>query len=131
MKEFDRWNDIKKSVHRSSGEVYFYEREVWWVHLGVNVGFEQDGTGGVFERPVVVVKKYNPDVFLALPLSTTRKMGIYYFRVGEVEGKQATAILSQIRLLDAKRLINRAGILDKGIFGELTEALIRANFPHP
>ncbi|MBI5470598.1 hypothetical protein HY968_04760, partial [Candidatus Kaiserbacteria bacterium] len=96
-KDFDRWNGIKKSVNVSSvGDVYFYEREVWWVHLGANVGFEQDGTGEKFDRPVVIIKKYNPQVFLAVPLSTTKKQGKYYFRIGEVEGKQATAILDPL-----------------------------------
>ncbi|MBI5003667.1 type II toxin-antitoxin system PemK/MazF family toxin [Candidatus Kaiserbacteria bacterium] len=127
-KDFDRWNDTKKDIHASMHEVYFYEREVWWVHLGVNIGFEQDGTGEVFERPVVIVKKYNPDVFLAVPLSTTQKIGKYYFHVGEVEGKQATAILSQIRLLDVKRLINRAGTLNTLTFDSLVDALVEANF---
>lgn len=128
-KDFDRWNGMKKSLDNSQvSDVYFYEREVWWVHLGTNVGYEQDGTGEDFDRPVVILKKYNPRVFLVVPLSTTKKQGTYYFHVGEVEGKHATAILSQIRLLDAKRLINRAGILSEKTFGELIESLVNANF---
>jgi mRNA interferase MazF len=128
-KDFDRWNSDKKLAQEiDTSEVFFYEREVWWVRLGVNVGFEQDGTGEVFERPVVVIKKFNPNVFIAIPLSTTTKKGKYYFKVGVVEGKEATAILSQIRLLDAKRLLNRAGILDTHTFDELVNAMITADF---
>ncbi len=127
-KDFDRWNGLKKSIDVVSRGVYFYEREIWWAHLGVNVGYEQDGTGKVFERPVIILKKYNPDVFLCVPLSTTKKTGTYYFSVGDVEGKQATAILSQLRLLDSKRLINRAGVLDKETFAHLVQSIINANF---
>ena len=124
-----RWNGKKKAVHATdTSNVFFYEREVWWTHLGANVGFEQDGTGGEFERPVLIIKKFNPHVFIGVPLSTTEKTGTYYFSVGEVEGKHATAILSQIRLLDAKRLINRAGIVDSATFDTLVSALIEANF---
>ncbi len=128
-KEFDRWNGTKKSVHaKDTSNIFFYEREVWWAHLGANVGFEQDGTGEDFERPVLIIKKFNPGVFLCVPLSTTKKTGTYYFGVGEVEGKQATAILSQLRLLDARRLINRAGIIGGETFANLVEMLIKANF---
>ncbi|MEK7069101.1 MAG: type II toxin-antitoxin system PemK/MazF family toxin [Patescibacteria group bacterium] len=128
-KEFDRWNGKKKVVHTAdTSDVYFYEREVWWVYLGANVGFEQDGTGEEFERPVLIIKKFNPNVFIGVPLSTTEKTGKYYFSIGEVESKHATAILSQIRLLDAKRLINRAGIIDSNTFDALVLALVDANF---
>lgn len=128
-KEFDRWNDDKKQVNETdTSQVFFDEREVWWVRLGVNVGFEQDGTGGDFERPVLIIKKFNPQVFIGVPLSTTQKKGKYYFPVGDVEGQQATAILSQIRLLDAKRLLNRAGVIDFETFEKLVTSLVKANF---
>jgi mRNA interferase MazF len=127
-KEFDSWNTHKKDINVLQREIYFYTREVWWVRLGVNIGFEQDGTGEVFERPVVILKKYNPNVFLCVPLSTTQKTGKYYFLVGMVEDRHATAILSQIRLLDAKRLINHAGIIDVPTFDALVTALVKVNF---
>ena len=43
-KDFDHWNELKKEVN--SGEVLplYHAREIWWAHLGVNVGYEQDGT---------------------------------------------------------------------------------------
>jgi mRNA interferase MazF len=54
-KDFDRWNDKKKAVHdrRDTERLFFRAHEIWWAHLGVNVGYEQDGTGPDFERPVV------------------------------------------------------------------------------
>lgn len=130
MKDFDGWNEVKKKIHASNADVYFYEREIWWVSLGANIGFEQDGTGERYDRPVLIVKKYNPDLLLAVPLSTTKKEGMYYFRIGKVEGKDATAILSQIRLLDSKRLVNRAGILDAAMFASLVRKIVKANFGH-
>ena len=128
-KEFDRWNESKKRIDkRDTGEVYFYERELWWCSLGANVGFEQDGTGETFERPVVIIKKYNQRVFLAIPLSTTLKRGKYYAPLGLVDGREAVAILSQLRLIDCKRLTNRIGILDSALFFELVEQIIKVNF---
>jgi len=128
-KDFDGWNKNKKRIHeRDTAGVYFYEREIWWCSLGANVGFEQDGTGETFERPIVIIKKYNPQVFLAVPLSTSAKRGRYYASLGFVDGRDAVAILSQLRLLDCKRLTNRMGILNKSSFGELIEKIVKANF---
>ncbi|MBU6320947.1 type II toxin-antitoxin system PemK/MazF family toxin [Patescibacteria group bacterium] len=129
-KDFDTWNGEKKRINEhDTGALYFYEREIWWCSLGVNVGFEQDGTNELFQRPVVILKKYNPQIFLALPLSTTSKRGSYYWPVGIVDGEQAVAILSQLRLLDSKRLTNRIGILGKKEFDLLVGETVAANFP--
>ena len=65
-------------------------------------------------------------MFLCIPLSTTEKEGKYYFSVGIVENRRAKAVLSQLRLLDAKRLINRAGILEVTIFDEMVKMLTKA-----
>ena len=73
-------------------------------------------------------KKYNPQIFLAVPLSTTSKRRKYYAPLGLVDGKDAVAILSQLRLLDCKRLTNRVGTLDNSAFGELIKSIIKANF---
>ena len=128
-KDFNNWNENKKRINeRDTAEVYFYEREVWWCSLGANVGFEQDGTGETFERPIVIIKKYNPQVFLAVPLSTTSKRGKYYTQLGLIDDRDAVAIISQIRLLDCKRLTNRIGILESHVFSRLVEQIIKANF---
>src|SRR3990167_9148063 len=112
QKDFDVWNKNKKQIHeRYTTDVYFYEREIWWCSLGANVGYEQDGTGEAFERPIVIIKKYNPQIFLAVPLSTTVKRGKYYASLGLVDGRDAVAILSQLRLLACNRLTTRLGIL--------------------
>ncbi len=57
MKDFDTWNNLKKGVNAGKGKLY-KERDIWWCSLGVNVGFEQDGTGNSYERPVVVLRGF-------------------------------------------------------------------------
>mgnify|MGYP003394849995 CR=1 FL=1 len=96
--------------------------------IGVNIGFEQDGTGEDFQRPVVVITKFNLEACLVVPLSTTKKKGRYYFSVGDVDGRNATAVLSQLRFIDRKRLANKVGLLDEGIFKPLSEAVIKLTF---
>jgi hypothetical protein len=63
-----------------------------------------------------------------VPLSTTSKIGAYYFDIGVVGGKNAKAILSQIRLLDRNRLINHIETLDPNVFDTLPDAVVAANF---
>ncbi len=54
MKRFDERNILKKKIHRQKGEVFVKVREVWFAHLGVNVGNEEDGKGKSFQRPVLI-----------------------------------------------------------------------------
>jgi len=100
-KDFDRWNKLKKAINASeaSERVYFHEGDIWWVRLGVNVGFEIDGKHKQFARPVIVLKKYNQYSFLALPLSTATRVNRWRVAIGDVAGKEAVAVLSQLRNL--------------------------------
>src|SRR6185369_7989890 len=112
-KDFDAWNLEKKIIERDVKNVFCHPREIWWCSLGVNVGFEQDGTGKNFDRPVVVVRRFNEKIFLGAALIGRRKEGEHYFPVGLVEDKEASVVLSQIRLIDTKRLIKKIGVLDE------------------
>ncbi|MEK7208696.1 MAG: type II toxin-antitoxin system PemK/MazF family toxin [Patescibacteria group bacterium] len=115
QKDFDRWHQKKKEVHNYRPRVFFKEREIWFCHLGENVGFEQDGRGQEFLRPVIVLKKFNNEIFWALPLTKNKKQGRYYFSF-KMRGENSTIILSQIRLIDAKRLKYKMGDIGEGDF---------------
>ena len=69
-KNFDEWNECKKNRDKNDIDIYFYEREIWWCAIGVNVGFEQDGKGERFARPVLIIRKFSKNVFLGVPLTT-------------------------------------------------------------
>ena len=85
----------------------FNHREIWWCSVGVNVGVEQDGKNQLYERPVLIIRKFNQSLFLGVPLSTKLKdypfrHNLYYRNNGKlIEGQ---AILPQMRSYDAKRL---------------------------
>lgn len=119
-KDFDKWNEHKKKINRSSADLYFYEREVWWCSLGVNVGFEQDGKNTYFSRPVLILKKFSKDVFIGVPLSTSKKDGKYYFKFKFGDG-ESNALLSQVRLFDTKRLLDKLGKLPENLFKEIRQ----------
>ncbi|MHB1769833.1 MAG: type II toxin-antitoxin system PemK/MazF family toxin [Minisyncoccota bacterium] len=115
-------------LNDTEGTALFHEREVWWCALGVNIGFEQDGGQEDFERPVVVLKKFNLDACLIVPLTGRQKEGKYYFPVGRIEDREAVAVLSQVRFIDRKRLENKICTLKEDVFRSLVQSVIRASF---
>jgi mRNA interferase MazF len=123
MKDYEIWHKKKLFINNHKlRDKYFYEREIWFCHLGENIGFEEDGKGSNFFRAVIVLKKFNNNVALIIPLSTKIKDGKYYFsfKINEIEN---VAILSQIRMVDSKRFEYKIGILEKTIFNQLKEKL--------
>lgn len=127
-KDFDAWNSEKKVLENGNGRVFYHAREIWWCSLGINIGFEQDGTGENFDRPVVIIKGFNGSVFFGVALTGRVKKGKYYFPLGSIDNRDASAILSQVRLIDTKRLIKKIGMLDDNIFEQLKLALKTALF---
>ncbi len=103
MKDFDNWNKEKKILESTANEtLVFHEREIWWCSIGLNVGDEQDGKNDYFERPVLVIRKFNKKVAWVLPMSTKCKTGIYYHNL-EYEGQIFSVLLSQLKLISVKR----------------------------
>lgn len=102
QKDFDIWNEKKKLINELETETFYHEREVWWCSLGLNVGQEQDGKNNDFERPVLVLRKFNNRITWVLPITSKEKVGIYYYKL--IYSKQNFIVmLSQIRLISSKR----------------------------
>jgi mRNA interferase MazF len=79
MKKFDEWNDIKKELDIKKKNVIPKEREVYWASIGENIGFEQNGKGDVFSRPVLIIKRFSKNIFYGVPLSTQIKDGNFFY----------------------------------------------------
>ena len=128
-KDFWKWHTKKELLNEAEGTALFHEREVWWCALGANIGFEQDGGSELFTRPVVILSKFNLDACLVVPLTAKLKKGKYYFPVGDASGRDAVAILSQIRFVDRKRLAMKIATMDNDTFQALTKAVVKVCFP--
>lgn len=122
QKDFDNWNKRKKVLNDEIPNFY-HEREIRWCSLGINIGFEQDGTSRSYRRPVLIIKGFSLNVCLIVPLTSSKKENPYHMSVGVFENIEAFAILSQIRLIDTKRLHDRLGVLDKEKFREIRKAI--------
>ena len=116
---FDKWNSDKKNLHKKDVKIFYYVREVWWCALGVNIGSEEDGTGRNFDRPVLILKKLSPNTCLVVPLTTSTHNHILRPEIGNVNGKNARVILTQIRVVDNKRLLRKVGMLEIGKFEDI------------
>lgn len=110
QKDFWSWHEDKEVIHYNKQRPFFHVREVWVCSFGINIGFEQDGRGQKFLRPLVVVRKFNDKVLWGLPLTTANKIGPYYYAISPIAASDSsTVILSQIRLIDSKRLQYKIG----------------------
>lgn len=122
-KDFDKWNGIKKYLELLDIKLFPKEREVWMSAVGRNVGFEQNGAGENFGRPVLVVKKFNNQMFWVVPLSTKQKNFDFYFNFSGPKGDGAAAILAQLRLMSVKRFERNLYTLSEDVFNEIRERL--------
>lgn len=118
-KDFQKWHKKKEQVNDIEKRPFFHEREIWFCHLGANVGFEQDGIGDDFQRPIVIIRKFNNEICWAIPLSKTKKRNKYYFAFQFDPMTTSVAIVSQIRLLDGQRLSRKIGEINEESFGGL------------
>ena len=122
-KDFSEWHGVKSRLDAEHRMPRFREREIWWCSLGLNVGTEQNGTHDHFERPVLVFRKFNLELFWALPLTTKDRSGIFYHSFMLHQLKE-TLLLSQMRLLSAKRLLRCLGRMDADEFRKTNEAFL-------
>jgi mRNA interferase MazF len=126
-KEFQRWNDFKQVVDRNDRQFTFHEREIWWCSIGVNVGREQQSQTGDFSRPVLIIKRFTPDIFWGIPLTTkVRDVGFRVrFKIGEVEND---ALVFQMRSYDKKHLVRKIGTLPGTDFKKIVDLIVSAVF---
>lgn len=121
-KDFSQWHSLKTIIENDRHSPFFHEQEIWWCSLGANVGFEEDGKNELFERPVLVWRKFNREMFWGLPLTSKKKLGHFYYSF-MVHDQDRTAIISQLRVLSAKRLIRRLSKISDSQFGLLEHAI--------
>ena len=103
--EYNVWNELKKKIQSSADTPDFFPREgeVWMSSLGKNIGFEQNGSGMNFSRPILVVKKFNNHMFWCSSLSTRQKNFDFYYNFTDPNEEKVSVILAQLKLVSIKR----------------------------
>lgn len=72
--------------------------------FGVNIGLEQNGGVGSFNRPGAVLKKFNNQMYWVVPLTSKQKPVDFYYNFTDPNGHNVAAIIAQLRLMSTKRL---------------------------
>ena len=130
FKRFIDWIYAKIAIDsKERSETVINEREVYWCSLGENIGDEENGKGEVFRRPVLIFKKFNNHIFWGIPMSSKNKESFYYRRV-VLKDVEQSVILSQLRLLDTKRLDTKIGFLSESDFLEIQNSVINLSLIH-
>ena len=128
MKEFDKWNEVKKATHKIKRKLTIKPREIYWLKIGQNIGHEEYGKGKDFLRPVIIVRQLTTDLFIGIPTTTATKEDNNYFHNISYTNKKgeiinSVAMLLQFRVFSKKRLLNKIAMLDKKYFSEIIEKL--------
>ena len=120
---YDKWNTIKKLIHKKEETLYFRERDIYFISIGKNIGAESYGKKDLFLRPVLVYKKLSHTSFVGIPLTSKFKEGSYYFSFNYIKDKQSTAMFNNIRVFDIKRADYKSGVMKLSDFKKLTVRL--------
>jgi len=121
-KQFQQWIIKKEELHNKQGSWHFHEREVFWCGLGENIGDEENGKSEVFSRPVLIIRKFNKNLFWAVPLTRQIKDNPYYTKI-TFKGIEQCAMITHLRLMDAKRLYTKMGRIDENDFQKVKDAI--------
>ena len=124
VKDFDVWNEIKKKVDEKEidRDFFFLEREIWWCTLGLNVGIEADGKHESFERPVLIIKKFNSFMIWIIPLTGKPYGDKYHVKVHHGSGI-SWACVSQMKTISTKRLMRKIWTINQTEFDQIREML--------
>jgi len=121
-----KWFKIKIELElfRKSRKIFFSEGEIWWASIGSNIGHEEDGKNEKFERPVLILKKFNNFLIFVVPLSSKLKEGDKYYYKLFCNYGFSSVLLSQARAISTKRLSRKKGAVDNHNLSKI-RALIR------
>lgn len=122
---YDSWNEQKKKVAQLARTRFVRKGDVLMVKLGKNVGYEQDGKGEDFLRPVLVLRVFTKDALFVVPLTTVPKVHKYYVSIGQVGTEENFAIISQARFLDARRIVYEKGSVTSSVVKKVAAAIAR------
>jgi predicted kinase/mRNA-degrading endonuclease toxin of MazEF toxin-antitoxin module len=133
VKDFNKWNGLKQQINLRPripknqvidvDGLYVHPREIWWFSTGVNVGSEIDGKNNLFERPGIILKTHNQFTSTIIPISSNKPEAYYSYNF-QFNNIEQSAILSQAKLIDHKRLTRKIGTLDEHSFQKLKSKFI-------
>ncbi len=99
----DNWHNIKKTLEINDNIPLFRQNEIWWCHVGQNLGSEIYGKGEDYSRPVYILKKINKTKFIGIPMSTKLSDDNRFYPL-KINKRDGGLCFNEIRSFSAKRL---------------------------
>lgn len=121
-KNFIGWAILAGQTQSKNSVAEISEGEIWWCYIGANIGDEEDGKGEFFARPVLIVKKFNKNIFWGVPLTSQIQAKTYYHKIS-FQGGEQSVIISQLRTFDTKRLTSKIGQLSDDQYKKIRETI--------
>ena len=87
------------------------------------MGVEINGKNDNFERPVLVIKKFNRRMALVLPLTKAEKENKYYYKLNLASDDFSSVVLSQVRLVSGERFLRLMKKVPDNTFDEVVQKL--------
>ena len=125
VKDFAGWNTVKIQLDAQHHAPTFQEREIWWCSVGLNIGDETNGKNKAYNRPVLILRKFNRQIFWGIPLSTKIKNSPHYHRI-VLHDKEQSAMITPLRLFDSKRITHKMGQISPSQFAKVQQAVVDA-----
>jgi len=106
-KKFDNWNEIKKKINKNNRKFYVRPREIWYINIWKNIWFESNWKWFNFKRPIIVLKKVWAMFFVASMTTKWKENNFYYKLDKKYFNKDSFISLSQVKIIDQKRFIEK------------------------
>lgn len=118
--KFDEWNNLKKKLDKKNKNIYFKEKEIWWLSIWQNIWTEIYWKWEFFRRPVLILKKLSSNDFYWIPLTSKIKEWKYFYEL-EINWKINTLLLSEWKKFSKNRLWSKIWKIENEIFLKIKE----------
>jgi len=118
VENFDEWNEVKKQVNLKSRSTP-KEGEIWFVHLGYNIGFETYGKNNLYTRQVLVVKSFGDNGCWIIPLTSKYKKHYFIHKIKE----ESFGNILQLKFIDNKRCVRKIDDCSNVVLKEIKDKI--------
>lgn len=120
------WADQVRQLNDKKDAILFSgPREVWHCYFGVNIGHEQNGDESTFLRPAVIMQQFGRHMLWVVPLSTKTPINSQHHHLFEYKGIQYSALVTQQRSIDSRRLARKLYTLDPANYYQIQVRVAR------
>ena len=120
-----KWNNIKIWIEEKDRRKFFINsREVWNIYIWKNIWYESFWKWDLFTRPVLVIKIVGSMIFTVSMTTAWKDNNKFYYKLdNKYFNKSSYLTLSQVKVLDKKRFIERIWKIDTPEFIDIKNNL--------